>query len=626
MDNQSGTRMNIRDLVFFAACAAAGAAWAERSTPATFYVDNAKGSDDAAGTAEAAAWQSLDKVNQAVLIPGDQVLFKRGGLWRGVLTPQSGSNGMGIVYGAYGSGEKPILQGSVARDQTEEWTEAAPGIWATQRFEPKLGGQIMDLTDSQWAPSFQEGAEGTLKRAQENGHWFNRLICASPGEKRHQIQAWGPQIKELAACLVLRLRVRSTIPFKLDTFEAMRNSPPWTVATRGSAGSAAIGPDWQTVDVLLLQQEPMESAYLHFSAGGAVPKGAVFDFESLGIWRASIDHCDPIRHDVGILILNHGEKWGVKKWSLADLKAPLDYWYDAKKKRVFVVCDGNPAEKFKSVELALTRHIVNEGGRHDVTYDGLAVRFGGAHGFGGGGTRRIVIRNCDVYWIGGGLQFFQPNGRPVRYGNGIEFWGSAQDNLVENNRLWEIYDAALTNQGSGDNDDEINITYRNNVIWHAEYSFEYWNRPAKTVTRNILFEHNTCVDAGFGWAHNQRPDINGGHLMFYNNSATTTEFVVRNNIFANSSEVCMRMENDWRKGLTMRNNLFFQREKPLVRWLSKTYFGPADFARYQSELGLDAGSQMAEPIFANPGAHDYRLTPESPGAKLATDGGPAGAR
>ena len=618
--------MNVRELVFFAACTVTGAAWAERMAPATFYVDSAKGSDAAEGTAETSAWQSLEKVNKVALIPGDQVLFKRGGLWRGVFTPQSGSNGMRIVYGAYGSGEKPILQGSVARDKAEEWAEAAPGIWATRPFEPELKGQILDLTDSQWSPSFQETAQGTLKRAQENGRWFNRLTCKASGDKRHQIQVWGPEIKELAPCLVFRMRVRSTIPFKMDTVEAMKNSPPWTAATCGVVGQKMIGPEWQALDVLLLQREPMPSAHLHFSVGGTVPTGAVFDFEPLGVWRASIEHCDPVAYDAGILILNHGEKWGVKKWSLADLKAQLDYWYDAEKKRVFVACDSNPASKFKSVEAALTRHIVNQGGKHDITYDGLAVRYGGAHGFGGGTTKRITIRNCDVSWIGGGLQFFQPNGHPVRFGNGIEFWGSAVDNLVENSRLWEIYDAALTNQGSGTNDDEINITYRNNVIWNAEYSFEYWNRPATTVTRNIVFEHNTCVDAGFGWAHNQRPDINGGHLMFYNNSATTTLFAVRNNIFVNSSEVCMRMENDWRKGLTMNNNLFFQREKPLVRWLSKNYYGPADFARYQSELGLDSGSQMAEPLFVNPSSRDYRLKPESPGMKLAMDGGAVGAR
>ena len=603
----------------------AALAFAERTSPATFYVDSEKGNDAAPGSGETAAWQSLARVNQAELIPGDSVLFKRGGLWRGQLFPHSGTNGARIAYGAYGTGEKPILQGSVARSSPEEWTEVKPGVWATLPFEPELLNQIMDLTDSRWSPSFQESATGTLSRAQENGRWFNRMVCKASGEKRHQIQAWGPQIKELAPCQMLRLRVRSSLPFKLDAVEAMRNTPPWTTATCGTAGNTVIGPEWQTIDVLLLEQQTMEAAYLHFSVGGVIPTGAVFDFEPLGIWRASIEKCAPIRTDVGILIFNQGEKWGVKKWKQEDLKAPLDYWYDAEGKRVFVACEANPAARFTSVELALTRHIVSQNGTHDVTYDGLAVRYGAAHGFGGGGTKRITIRNCDVSWIGGGLQFFNPDGSAVRFGNGIEFWNGAEDHVVEGNRLWEIYDAALTNQGSGDDSNQINITYRHNIIWNAEYSFEFWNRPESVVTRNILFEHNTCVDAGYGWAHAQRPDINGGHLMFYHNPSATTNVVIRDNIFASSSEVCVRMENDWRKGLTMQSNLFFQKEKPVMRWLNKSYYGPTDFARYQSELGMDAGSACAEPLFVNAAARDYRLKPESPGAKLATDGGAVGA-
>jgi len=619
--------MNLREFVFLTVCTASGAAWAERTVPATFYVDSEKGDDAAAGTAAAAAWKSLEKVNAAELIPGDQVLFKRGGLWRGQLTPQSGADGKRIVYGAYGAGEKPILQGSIARNHAEEWTEVKPGLWATRPFEPKLLGQIMDLTDSRWLPSFQETAKGTLARAQEEGRWFNRLTCKDPGNKRHQIQIWGPQIKERADCLVLRLRMRSSHPFRLDTVELLRNSPPWTCAMRGSLGKKMIGPDWQTFDVVMMGAEQQtEAAHLHASIGGMLPADTVFDFEPLGVWRADIAHCDPIPHDVGILILDHGKQWGVKKWGLDELKKQLDYWYDAESKRVFVACAANPASTFKSVELALTRHIVNQGGKHDITYDGLSVRYGAAHGFGGGSTRRIIIRNCDVYWIGGGLQFFKPDGKPVRFGNGIEFWGSAVDNLVENNRLWEIYDAALTNQGSGKNDDEINITYRNNVIWNAEYSFEYWNRPETTVTRNILFEHNTCVDAGHCWSHAQRPDPNGAHLMFYHNPAVTTEFVVRNNIFATSTEVCTRMENDWRRGLTLSNNLYWQAEKPLFRWLGKNFFAAHEFARYQSELGMDKASLFAEPQFRDPAARDYRLKPDSPGATLATDGGPVGAR
>lgn len=80
------------------------------------------------------------------------------------------------------------------------------------------------------------------------------------------------------------------------------------------------------------------------------------------------------------------------------------------------------------------------------------------------------------------------------------------------------------------------ITYRRNVIWNSEYSFEYWNRGPASRTRNIVFEHNTCVDAGQGWGHAQRPDPNGRHLMFYDNAAVTTNVVIRYNIFCNATD------------------------------------------------------------------------------------------
>ena len=162
-----------------------------------------------------------------------------------------------------------------------------------------------------------------------------------------------------------------------------------------------------------------------------------------------------------------------------------------------------------------------------------------------------------------------------------------------------------------------------NVIWQAEYSFEYWNAKR---TANILFEHNTCVDAGGCWSHDQRPNPNGAHLMFYSNRAATTNFVVRNNLFVRSTEVCTRMDNDWHASLTMQNNLYHQPGKPILRWLVTNYYAAGDFGRYQKELGLDGNSLVAEPQFVDPAARDYRLKPGSPGSSLATDGGPVGAR
>ena len=79
----------------------------------TYYVDSVAGLDGNPGTL-ALPWQTVAKVNATVLTPGQSVGFKRGGKWREALTPgQSGTAGNPILFGAYGSGAPPVLDGRV---------------------------------------------------------------------------------------------------------------------------------------------------------------------------------------------------------------------------------------------------------------------------------------------------------------------------------------------------------------------------------------------------------------------------------------------------------------------------------------------------------------------------------
>jgi hypothetical protein len=328
--------------------------------------------------------------------------------------------------------------------------------------------------------------------------------------------------------------------------------------------------------------------------------------------------------DVGNIIFDHGKATGFKRWTEADLKQDGDFFYDPKTRQVRLCLQQHPAQRYRSVELALRKHIIDQGGRGHVTYEDLDLRYGAAHGFGGGSTHHITIRGCDISYIGGGHQFTRPDGHPVRFGNGIEFWSSARDCLVEDCRLWEIYDAALTNQGDGTNV-ESNIVYRRNVIWNCEYSFEYWNRGPASRTENILFEHNTCVDAGFGWGHCQRPDPNGRHLMFYDNTAQTTNVVVRYNIFSRATDSLLRLHGrDWTAALLMDYNCWFQPTGAVALWDRETV--DADmFASFMHARGLDAHSILGAPGFVNAAQHDYRLTPDSPARKLNNKNKPVGA-
>ncbi len=635
---------------------------------ATYHVDSAA-DDGGDGLTPRTALRTLEQVNRLNLQAGDRVLFKRGGLWRGQLAAKSGAPGQPVFYGSYGEGAKPILQGSVERSRPADWEPVGDRVWATKKpHPPRLREQLWDGTSSvsAWGASYQEGNRGRTTLAEENGVRFVRVTLERKVRAAaHLLQLWGPEVKNLPLDAVLRLRVRSTKPFRLNGRLGLSlNRPPWTQALTAErpGDGPEVGTMWRDVDIPLARRGELTAGYVHFSIGDVMPEGAVFDFIPLGLWRVDKDRTTGIPRDVGIFICNHGEKWGTKKWDNPAWKVPqvpkwqksvtkdkdLDFWHNPEEQRVYVRYPENPGAAFDSIELALTRHIVDEGGRHDIVYDGLHLRYGAAHGIGGGGTANITIRNCDICWIGGGLQYWNKDPKtglplwPTRFGNGIEFWGGCGHNLVERNRLWQIYDAALTNQTKDSPAPETDVIWRDNVIWQAEYSFEYWNHDKNSYTANILFEHNTCIDAGGCWSHDQRPDPNGAHLMFYDNAAPTTNFVVRNNLFVRTTDRSTRFFNDWRvkhpaahDGLVMTNNLYWIPENMIAQYHVNARekregrageavcpepcswgAGEAEFRRYQREFGLDADSLYAEPQFVDAERHDYRLKPDSPGAGL----------
>lgn len=108
---------------------------------ATYYVDNVQGSDRYDGRSATfqggknGPWKTISKVNKKKFVPGDSILFKRGGVWTdGPLKPKNGGKAGGIVtiedsilskpirfelvepknhksiyFGAYGAGDKPRI-------------------------------------------------------------------------------------------------------------------------------------------------------------------------------------------------------------------------------------------------------------------------------------------------------------------------------------------------------------------------------------------------------------------------------------------------------------------------------------------------------------------------------------
>lgn len=84
-----------------------------RAATTTYHVDCAAGNDAASGISASAAWRTIGRANGAKLRPGDHLLLKRGCSWRSTLYAKwNGTAESPITIGAYGVGERPVLQDS----------------------------------------------------------------------------------------------------------------------------------------------------------------------------------------------------------------------------------------------------------------------------------------------------------------------------------------------------------------------------------------------------------------------------------------------------------------------------------------------------------------------------------
>ena len=84
-----------------------------KSWAATYYVDATHGNDNNHGLSSSMAWRTIAEINSSSFQPGDQILLKRGDVWREQLNfPSSGTPGNPITIGAYGSGARPVINGA----------------------------------------------------------------------------------------------------------------------------------------------------------------------------------------------------------------------------------------------------------------------------------------------------------------------------------------------------------------------------------------------------------------------------------------------------------------------------------------------------------------------------------
>ena len=78
-----------------------------------YFVSSSSGDDNHDGFSVDAAWASLERVNSAVLKPGDSVQFKSGDTFFGQLViDESGSVEKPLSFTSFGPGEPPVIDGA----------------------------------------------------------------------------------------------------------------------------------------------------------------------------------------------------------------------------------------------------------------------------------------------------------------------------------------------------------------------------------------------------------------------------------------------------------------------------------------------------------------------------------
>lgn len=270
-----------------------------------------------------------------------------------------------------------------------------------------------------------------------------------------------------------------------------------------------------------------------------------------------------ISSDVGTLVFNGGEagcafkvikvlrnglpalhiETGEVFESYRDLKRDLDLYHDYRGAKRIYLCstEGNPSERFSSIELLTHGHIIY--GNNGVHIDNLCLKYCGSHAIGSGTTKGLKVTNCEIGWIGGSIQFENPTGAPTRFGNAVEIYGGCEDFTIDNCYVYQVYDAALTHQHQGDTQELLtmkNVSYTRCLVEDCVYAIEYFLGREDTLKEhymlNVRFERNILRRAGMGWG-SQRPDKITPAIIkswsHHNNRAFN--YHIRRNIFDRST-------------------------------------------------------------------------------------------
>ena len=256
--------------------------------------------------------------------------------------------------------------------------------------------------------------------------------------------------------------------------------------------------------------------------------------EGKNIWK-----CSSSLTDAGIIVFNHGELAGKRKFKLSDLKSNGDY-YSQNDGKLYLYMNKNPSSKYKSIEIGCDKHIISiPSNTENVIIDNLTLKYTGAMGVQAATkVKDITVTNCEIGWCGGSCLNGYGDGT-VRYGNGIEFWQQCENIKVQNCWIYQIYDSGFSHQGNSGKFTVKNVLVNNCLIEYTGFgAIEYW-APAENAHKMIDIEYseNILRFGGYCWDYSGQP---AALLYSTDNYNDFDNFVIKNNIFDTSKKNMIR--------------------------------------------------------------------------------------
>jgi hypothetical protein len=255
--------------------------------------------------------------------------------------------------------------------------------------------------------------------------------------------------------------------------------------------------------------------------------------------------------DISNLIFNNEASCGYKKRSIDSLNAQGKFFYNTADNLVYLYSASNPGTFYSHIEAAghydiyqAILYFINCSYIHIADLD---VRYSSADGIEGRDVTGFIVERCDVSYIGGEWFLDAPDTR--RVGNGIQLSVNVNNAIVRYNRVHQCYDAGISPQAWVNGAVMQNISIHDNYVTNCWYSYETWAAPTYTLS-NVHFFNNTCRDAGVCWSNSplQRPDRNNAaHVMIWALTGTVSSTTIRNNIFDESTNFAMRIDDNVNK-------------------------------------------------------------------------------